>query len=83
MGFRPLAGIRVFRTHIPADLMNTIGPGFRPLAGIRVFRTGTAVAAPRAIPLVSVPWRGLGSFGLSGKNGDWYAILEFPSPGGD
>ena len=38
--FRPLAGIRVFRTKEPVVAELWASLCFRPLAGIRVFRTG-------------------------------------------
>ena len=37
---------------------------FRPLAGITVFRTDGVRIYGVNLPVVSVPWRGLRSFGL-------------------
>ena len=39
VGFRPLAGITVFRTLCAANLTTQSAIRFRPLAGITVFRT--------------------------------------------
>ena len=63
MGFRPLAGIRVFRTQGLGPRGILAGQRFRPLAGIRVFRTVQEWYVWQEELEVSVPWRGLGSFG--------------------
>ena len=46
-GFRPLAGITVFRTYEHACRLPPAEAGFRPLAGITVFRTGRKTPARR------------------------------------
>ena len=56
---------------------------FRPLAGITVFRTRAVGKGLLYLLSVSVPWRGLRSFGLT-RRLDYPAIgVMFPSPGGD
>ena len=61
--FRPLAGITVFRTESMWSSTSSRNIRFRPLAGITVFRTGAQMKARILFVLVSVPWRGLRSFG--------------------
>ena len=56
---------------------------FRPLAGIRVFRTGMFGNYDTDRSLVSVPWRGLGSFGRVIPIDTVHVKVKFPSPGGD
>ena len=56
---------------------------FRPLAGITVFRTRWPRAPAGWLIPVSVPWRGLRSFGPTALAVEETAIFEFPSPGGD
>jgi len=58
--------------------------GFRPLSGIRVFRTDAVVERLLVAGFqVSVPCRGLGSFGLDLEHLDRYVVVPFPSPVGD
>ena len=64
MGFRPLAGITVFRTQSNLCDFGTVCFSFRPLAGITVFRTLHMPSGRKLQRRVSVPWRGLRSFGL-------------------
>ena len=56
---------------------------FRPLAGITVFRTERAMQRAYHHHLVSVPWRGLRSFGRSLRQTGARYMYTFPSPGGD
>ena len=56
---------------------------FRPLAGITVFRTGQVLTYTVGLTNVSVPWRGLRSFGLDDLPLLRQARIRFPSPGGD
>ena len=58
-------------------------PRFRPLAGITVFRTLPGPDGPDCARRVSVPWRGLRSFGLCSLVIVCSACSVFPSPGGD
>ena len=62
--FRPLAGITVFRTRNDPRSVPARTGSFRPLAGITVFRTEAYHYRLRVDYKVSVPWRGLRSFGL-------------------
>ena len=63
LGFRPLAGITVFRTELTLPTAAPAWAGFRPLAGITVFRTHREIFQHYHGLWVSVPWRGLRSFG--------------------
>ena len=58
-------------------------PRFRPLAGITVFRTAELIDQAAALIQVSVPWRGLRSFGLRRWIPHRGTTCLFPSPGGD
>ena len=63
MGFRPLAGITVFRTYDIEHFTVRWVSGFRPLAGITVFRTIWS-GDPKPSRMVEFPSPG-GDYGLS------------------
>ena len=56
---------------------------FRPLAGITVFRTTQSANYQTLTFPVSVPWRGLRSFGRVDRRCPRMGQGSFPSPGGD
>ena len=56
---------------------------FRPLAGITVFRTDELLCELFGDIEVSVPWRGLRSFGPELVDCVRPGLYVFPSPGGD
>ena len=83
-GFRPLAGITVFRTRDQKNTFREVKKSFRPLAGITVFRTwGWRFWFDLWVDEFPSPG---GDYGLSDQ-GVWssfrYANYRFPSPGGD
>ena len=76
-GFRPLAGITVFRTPGLRKLSESAHLCFRPLAGITVFRTEWRGGVNPWTREVSVPWRGLRSFGRDLSRGGSRQKLGF------
>ena len=83
LSFRPLAGIRVFRTRRTPSGADAVRFVSVPWRGLGSFGLLELSSLEMKVEDVSVPWRGLGSFGLSGRlaQQDW--AEPFPSPGGD
>jgi len=63
ISFRPLSGIRCFRTELAEEATQRAMEGFRPLSGIRCFRTPGLLGRIQGSHWVSVPFRGLDAFG--------------------
>ena len=68
---------------VPLLSRGTCSASFRPLAGITVFRTFATMQSQMRLMHVSVPWRGLRSFGRTAACRRRRPPPRFPSPGGD